>query len=194
MRKNSFFALLARTKYIIRWGLMRNSRPENLAEHSLEVAQLAHALAVIGNRRLGKSYDLGEVALCAIYHDASEILTGDLPTPIKYYNAQMRESYKKIEKTAQQKLLQTLPDDLRPDYDAIFSMEERSSEVRAIVKAADKLSALIKCAEEERGGNKEFATARKATEEAIKGMNLPEAEIFLKDFFITYEFTLDELK
>lgn len=192
MRENGFFALISRTKYIMRWGLMRQSRPENLAEHSLEVAQLAHALAVIGNKRLGKSYDLGAVALCAIYHDASEIITGDLPTPIKYYNPQLRESYKALEHTAREQLLGTLPEDLRPDYAAVF--EGGTPEVRALVKAADKISALIKCIEEERAGSREFTQARAATEKALFDMKLAEAGIFLKEFLPSYEFTLDELK
>ncbi|MEF9852735.1 MAG: 5'-deoxynucleotidase [Hydrogenoanaerobacterium sp.] len=192
MKKNSFFALLARTKYISRWGLMRSLRQENLAEHSLEVAQLAHALALLGNRRLGKSYDIGRVVLCAMYHDASEIITGDLPTPIKYYSEGLKENYKALEKTALQSIKSGLPDDLQEDYDEVLCCKD--TEILAIVKAADKLSALIKCVEEERGGNREFATARASTEKAIAQMHLPEAEIFLKEFFPAYNFTLDELK
>lgn len=194
MKQSSFYAMLSRMKYILRWGLMRNSRDENLAEHSLEVAELAHALAVLGNRRLGRHYDTGRVALCALYHDCSEIITGDLPTPIKYDNPRLRESYKAIESAARQRLLALLPDDLRPDYTALFAPEEWDEGLTALVKAADKLSALIKCVEEERAGNREFEAARRAAQRALEEMCLPEAELFMREFFEPYGYTLDELK
>ena len=193
MGSNSFYAMLSRMKYIGRWGLMRCTREENLAEHSLEVATLTHALAAIGNRRLGKNYDAGKLVLCALYHDCSEIMTGDMPTPIKYHNPQIRESYKEIERTANRKLLAMLPDDLRADYESYFEAGFLDEEETKIVKAADKLSALLKCVEEENAGNREFRKAQHTTEQAIRDMKLPEADIFLNEFFDSYGLTLDEL-
>ncbi|WP_312643550.1 5'-deoxynucleotidase [Hydrogenoanaerobacterium sp.] len=192
MDNSSFYAMLSRMKYINRWGLMRSTREENLAEHSLEVAILAHALAVIGNRRLGRNYDAGKLVLYALYHDCSEIITGDLPTPIKYQNPQIRDSYKAIEYTANQRLLSMLPNDLRPDYEGFFAVEPEDDAAK-LVKAADKISALLKCMEEENAGNREFRKARQATEQAIREMHLPEADVFLHEFLHSYDLTLDEL-
>ncbi len=192
--KNSFYAMLSRMKYIARWGLMRNTREENLAEHTLEVAQLAHALAEIGNRRLGRGYDPGRVALAALYHDCAEIITGDLPTPVKYYNSRIRESYRDIERGAEDTLLDLLPDDLRPAYEGLFGPGRDDPETERLVKAADKLSALLKCIEEEKAGNREFALARRSTEQALDELALPEAEIFRREFLEPYGLTLDELR
>ncbi|MGI6269577.1 MAG: 5'-deoxynucleotidase [Candidatus Howiella sp.] len=186
---SNFFAILSRMKYITRWGLMRNTREENLSEHSLETAMLAHALALIGNRRLGKSYDPGQAALFALYHDATEILTGDLPTPVKYYNPGIRDAYKQIEHSAGDRLLSFLPEDLRPDYAALLSPPV---EYLPLVKAADKLSAYIKCMEEEKMGNREFDAAAAATRAAIERLSLPEADIFLREFMDGFGLTLDE--
>lgn len=186
---SNFFAILSRMKYITRWGLMRNTREENLSEHSLDTAVLAHALALIGNRRLGKSYDPGLAALFALYHDATEILTGDLPTPVKYYNPDIRDAYKQIERSAGDQLLSYLPEDLRPDYAALLFPPEK---YLPLVKAADKLSAYIKCTEEEKMGNHEFDAAAVATRAAIERLSLPEADIFLREFMEGFGLTLDE--
>ena len=150
----NFFPMIARMKYINRWGLMRNTQAENIQEHSHMVAVLAHALAVIQNRYYGGQVDPGAVAVAALYHDASEILTGDMPTPIKYDNPDIQNAYKAVESVAEQKLLSMLPEDLRADYDEIITIPD--PEVHALVKAADKLSAYLKCVEELKAGNAEF--------------------------------------
>lgn len=191
----SFFATVARMKYIERWALMRNTRPENLSEHCLEVSMIAHALCVIGNVRYEKKYDADKAALIGLYHDASEIITGDMPTPIKYYNPGIKEAFKSIEEDANHKLLSLLPDDIRAAYaDILFKKTEYEAEWK-LVKAADKLSALIKCIEEEKTGNREFVKAREGTEESIRLMadKYPEVRDFLKEFLPAYEKTLDEL-
>ena len=156
-----FFAMLSRMRYINRWGLMRNTFQENIQEHSHQVAVLAHALAVIQNRFYGGQLDTGAVAVAALYHDASEILTGDMPTPIKYDNPDIQSAYKQVEAMAEQKLLSMLPEDLRADFDEAVTIPD--PEVHAIVKAADKLSAYIKCVEELKAGNTEFKQAREQT-------------------------------
>lgn len=187
---NSFFAMLSRMKYISRWALMRNTKGETLSEHSLETAYLAHALAELHNRRFGGSVDTGRVALLAMYHDAPEILTGDMPTPVKYFNKQLRSAYGDVEKAACERLLSTLPDDLRPAYEPLL-IEAESLEHR-LVKAADKLSALIKCIEERKAGNLEFASAEEATLRSLLAMDMPEVRCFLEEFIPTYSLTLDE--
>ncbi|MBQ6622401.1 MAG: 5'-deoxynucleotidase [Mogibacterium sp.] len=193
-----FFATLSRMKYIERWALMRNSRQETLSEHSLEVAMIAHALCVIGNVRCGKSLDAERAALIGLYHDASEIITGDMPTPVKYLNSNIRTAYKEVEHAAEEHLLKRLPADLRPAYEAIFRAEDTEEEryLRRLVKAADKLSALIKCIEEERSGNTEFRTAKKTTEATLEKLadELPEVREFMKEFLEAYGKTLDELE
>ncbi len=187
-----FFAMISRMKYIDRWSLMRNTINENISEHSLEVAFIAHALALMGNKRLGKSYSPERAALLAMYHDATEIITGDLPTPIKYYNKQIKSVYNEIEENAERQLLSYLPDDLRDEYAPLFSHTEDDAGLWKLVKAADKLSALIKCVEERRMGNEDFASAEKSTLAAVKALECPEAEMFLTDFMPSYDLTLDE--
>ena len=189
--KSHFYAMLSRMKNIYRWGLMRNTRQENLSEHSLEVAFVAHALAVIKNRRLSGNLDPNAVAAAAMFHDTSEIITGDMPTPIKYFNADIKSAYKNIESVAQERLLALLPDDLRGDFLPLFNPD---SEVKKIIKAADKISALIKCAEECVCGNREFEAAKESTCKAIKDMNLPEAEIFLDEFMESFYLPIDDMK
>lgn len=186
----AFYAMLSRMKYIARWGLMRNTRQENLCEHTLEVAYLAHALALLRNRRQPGAVEPGAVVLAALYHDCSEILTGDLPTPIKYYNPEIKTAYKQIEAAANRKLLGMLPPELQPDYAPHFSP---SAPVEELVKAADKLSALLKCLEEEQAGNQEFSKAKAATLEALRAMALPEVELFLQECLPAYRLTIDEL-
>ena len=157
--KNNFFAFVSRMKYIDRWALMRNSYTENISEHSLEVSMLAQALCVIGNKRLGKSLDAEKAVLVALYHDASEIITGDMPTPIKYLNKDIKGAFKDIEAQANMRLLDMLPDDLKESYEEILFPKTGLEYELKLVKAADKLSALIKCIEEEKAGNKEFHKA-----------------------------------
>lgn len=185
-----FFALFSRMKYIDRWSLMRNTDTESLSQHSLDVAAIAHALAVIGNKRLGKNYDTGKIALIGMYHDMPEIITGDMPTPVKYHNKEIRGAFANIEKAAQKSILLTLPEDLRDEYGELLIPDEKSKEYR-LVKAADKISALLKCMLEERSGNKEFIKAREATENSLHDMNVEEAEIFLREFLESYSMVLD---
>ena len=188
--KNGFYAVLSRMKYIRRWGLMRSTREENLSEHSLEVAFIAHALALIGNKRMGQNYNAERVALLAMFHDASEIITGDLPTPVKYYNDDIKTAYKDIEKSAAQRLVSMLPDDLKDEYSEIIGTNRE--EYKKLIKAADKISAYIKCLEEENIGNKEFSVAKKQTEAAIKVLNCHEADVFMYEFIDSFSLTLDE--
>lgn len=189
-----YFAMMSRMKYINRWALMRNSNKENISEHSLEVSMIAHALAVIGNRRLGKDLDANKAAMIGIYHDSTEIITGDMPTPIKYYNNVLRDAFKEVEDIAANKLLDMLPADMRPDYETLFFAEPGEEYLWKLVKAADKLSALIKCIEEIKGGNSEFIKAKKTLRESIDRMELPEVRIFIDEFLDSYSLTLDELK
>ncbi|MBQ3416476.1 MAG: 5'-deoxynucleotidase [Ruminococcus sp.] len=188
---SSFFAILSRMKYINRWGLMNNTKYENISEHSLQVAMFSHILVTVANKRLGESLDAEKAAVIGIYHDASEIITGDMPTPIKYYNADIKSAYKEIEHIAEQRLLSLLPEDIREEYEDIVSPTDQ--ELLVYVKAADKLSALIKCIEEVRMGNMEFNDAKKATEKTLHAMNLPALEIFMEEFLPSFYKTLDEL-
>ena len=193
-----FFAYLFRMKNIKRWGLMRSLREEDLEQHSLEVAVLAHALALIRRDVFGKTdVDPEHAAAVALYHDASEIITGDMPTPVKYFNANIRNAYKDVESIANERLLSQLPEDLRPAYQDIFHPDKSGEDalLHRLVKAADKLSALIKCIEEERSGNQEFRSAKESTERSLKYMaeELPEVRDFLRDFLPSYGKTLDEL-
>ena len=190
---SSFYAMLSRMKYIKRWALMRNSESENISEHSLEVSMLAHGLAVLGNRRLGKQLDADRCAVIGLFHDAGEIITGDMPTPIKYYNRQIQSVFHKIEDDASETLLAMLPADIREDYRGLFFREEGEEELWRIVKAADKISALIKCIEEGKAGNREFDSAKKTLEEAVHALQVPEAELFMEEFLPAYYRTLDEL-
>jgi 5'-deoxynucleotidase len=184
-------------RYIDRWALMRSARPENLSEHSLDVAMIAHALATIGNVRYGRSLDAGRAALIGLYHDASEIITGDMPTPVKYHNPQIRDAYKEVEREAERSLLEKLPADLRPTYEALFDDlgTEEDQYLWRLVKAADKISALIKCIDEAHAGNEEFRTAERSTRERVEEMRgeLPEVGDFVDEFLPPYGSTLDEL-
>ncbi len=190
----SFGAMMSRMKYIDRWALMRNSTKENISEHSLEVAMLAHLLAVIGRVRFGKDLDADKAALIGIYHDSTEIITGDMPTPIKYYSDEMRETFKEIEDLAAIQLLAMLPDDIREEYEELFFAREQDAYLWKLVKAADKISALIKCVEEEKAGNTEFVNAKRMTRSSIEEMGLEEVEVFFEEFFPAYLMTLDELQ
>ena len=188
-----FFAYISRMKYITRWSLMRNSVPENIQEHSHMAAALAHALGVIRRDVLGRDCDPNACAAAALFHDAPEILTGDLPTPVKYYNPEIRDAYKEVEDVSARKLLSMLPAELRPAYEGLLT-EDYSPELRAVVKAADKLSAYIKCLEELKAGNTEFRLAAEQTRQALKGSPLPEVAYFMERFLPAFGLTLDELQ
>ena len=187
-----FFAYLSRMRFINRWALMRNSYSENVQEHSHQVAVLAHALAIIRNRYFGGHVDPGQVAAAALYHDAPEILTGDMPTPIKYYNPDIRTADKKVEEVSTEKLLRMLPEDLRPTYRELILPTD--PEVEQLVKAADKMSAWIKCTEELKAGNTEFRSAERQTAEALEGYGLPEVAWFKEHFMESFRLTLDEME
>ncbi len=196
----SFFATISRMKYIERWALMRSSRPENLSEHALEVASIAHVLCTIGNLRYGRSLDADRAAVIGLYHDATEIITGDMPTPVKYHNRDIRRAYKDVEEAAARRLIELLPEDLRGVYEEILLPETGENDdgekyLLRLVKAADKLSALIKCIEEENAGNAEFRTARQTIRDTLREMSeeLPEIEDFCREFLPAYGKTLDEL-
>jgi len=192
MSNGNFYAMLNRMKLINRWGLMRNTVNENIAEHSLEVSVIAHALAIIKNTRLNGNVSPERVATLAIFHDCSEILTGDLPTPIKYYNPKIKSAYKEVETLASNKLISMLPDDMKQSYEKLFLKDESEQELWNIVKAADKLSALIKCIDEIKSGNNEFLQAKQSTEQALLKMNMPEVTIFTEEFLPSYSLSLDE--
>ncbi len=189
----NFFAYMARMKFIRRWGLMKSVTTENIAEHSAQVAQLAHALALIRNKKFGGSLDPDRIATMALYHETSEVMTGDLPTPIKYYNEDIRRSYKDIEHIANERLIAMLPEEFREDYRAIIEVDTASDEHK-IIKAADKLSAYIKCVEELNAGNREFAMAKESLRaEVEKYRSLPEVDWFCNTYLDSFSLTLDEL-
>ena len=188
----NFFAMVNRMKYIDRWALMPNTQKENIAEHSHSVAVIAHALALIGKREFGKDYDENRVAVLALYHDTTEVITGDMPTPVKYYNDEIKSVYKKIEAVAGQRLLSMLPDEYKADYEPMFEHSDEDRELWLLVKAADKISALIKCIEENRMGNREFDIALKAQEQKIAEIDIPEVKFFSEHFLKSYYLTLDE--
>ena len=190
---NEFYALLGRMRYITRWGLMRNTFSENIQEHSHQVAVLAHALALIRRDILHlPTPDPDRCAVAALYHDVSEILTGDLPTPIKYYNPKIKDAYKQVERIAGNRMLDMLPPELRPSYAPLVLEEDR--ELEPIVKGADKLSAYIKCLEEVKAGNSEFREAAAQTKEALEGYDLPELRYFMATFLESFSLSLDQLK
>ena len=187
---NAFFAMMFRMKYIKRWGIMHSIVPESLSTHSMEVAVTAHALALIGNKYFGKSYDCERITTKAIYHDLPEILTGDIPTPVKYFNKETKTAYEKVEKAALKKFLGSLPDELINEYKEMFSY---STDEKKIIKAADKICAYLKCLEEERSGNREFAVAKKALSESIEILGCEEANYFLEKFSAGFDMPIDTL-
>ena len=194
MKNHHFFAMMSRMKYINRWSLMRNAHRVNFSEHRLETAAISHAFAVLHNRRYGGNVNVERAALLGLYHDLPESLTGDLPTPVKYHNSRLRDAYQAVEESAGQTLLEMLPEDLRPDYEAIFKHKDADTLLWRFVKAADKISALAKCIDEKKAGNTEFDVAALSIRETIKNMNLQEAECFIEEFLPSFSLTLDELK
>ena len=192
MKGYHFYAMLSRMKYINRWGLMRNTREENICEHSLEVAMIAHSLAVLKNQRFGGRVNPERAALLGMFHDAAEIITGDLPTPVKYFNSEIRAAYQEVENMAKDRLLSMLPEDLRQVYEPLLAPGEEEKEILRLVKAADKISALIKCIEEKSMGHAEFCQAELALREAVSRLRCPEVDCFLNEFLPSYSLTLDE--
>ncbi|MDQ2163477.1 MULTISPECIES: 5'-deoxynucleotidase [Vibrio] len=193
MKESHFFAHLARMKLIQRWPLMRSISSENISEHSLQVAFVAHALAVIKNKKFGGKVNPERIAILGMYHDTSEVLTGDLPTPVKYYNPDIAKEYKKIEAAAEQKLLSMLPEELREDFAPYLVSDATHPEDVAIVKQADSLCAYLKCLEELSAGNHEYALAKKRLDVTLRDRHTPEMEYFLNTFAPSFELTLDEI-
>lgn len=190
--RHNFFALISRMRYITRWSLMRNSVSENIQEHSHMTAVIAHALGLIRRDVFGRDCDANELAAIALYHDASEIFTGDLPTPIKYHSRGLRAAYGEVERIACDRLLETLPCELRGEYRSLFTAEEDAGRYE-LVKAADKLSAYIKCIEERKAGNLEFLSAETSTRQKLLESPLPEVQYFMEHFIPAFESNLDEL-
>lgn len=179
-------------KLIERWSLMRNTTQENIMEHSEQVAQIAHLLATVNNKVFGGNADVGKALTLAVFHETSEVITGDLPTPIKYYNEKINSAYKDLEHKANDKLLEMLPDELKDDYRAAMNPDKNTYEY-ALVKAADKISAYIKCVEETACGNKEFSLAEETIRQSIDAIELPEVKYFMDNFIAGFTLTLDEL-
>jgi 5'-deoxynucleotidase len=188
-----FFAYLARMKYIQRWGLMRNVRKENIQEHSLQAAMIAHNLAIVRNKLYGGDVDPQRVLLLAVYHEVSEVITGDLATPIKYFNPEIKKAYKDIEKVANERLFSMLPQEFKSDYEDVFFPVPEDEEHWKIVKAADKLCAYLKCIEELKAGNLEFAKAERSIHKDLLNLELPEVTYFMEHFLPSFHLTLDEL-
>jgi len=193
MSQSHFFAHLSRLKLINRWPLMRNVRTENVSEHSLQVAMVAHALAVIKNRKFNGQINAEHVALLAMYHDVSEVLTGDLPTPVKYFNTQIAHEYKAIEKIAQQKLIDMVPEELRDIWAPLIDEHQSSDEEHAIVKQADALCAYLKCLEELSAGNNEFLLAKSRLEKTLADRHSEEMDYFMNVFVPSFQLSLDEI-
>lgn len=194
MANYNFYAMLSRMKYINRWGLMNNTREENIGEHSLDVSIFAHALVSIANKRFGENLNAEKAALMGLFHDASEIITGDMPTPIKYFDPIIKEAYKNIEHLSEQKLLSMLPEYLKDVYEPLVDSELADEKLHVYVKAADKLSALCKCREELKMGNVEFLKAERSTFEALEKIDLPALKVFMEEFLPSFTLTLDELE
>ncbi|MGN0160919.1 MAG: 5'-deoxynucleotidase [Lachnospiraceae bacterium] len=192
MKNNQFFAMLSRMKYINRWGLMRNTITENISEHSLEVGFIAHALGVINNEIFKGNLDANRLALLGMFHDVTEIVTGDMPTPVKYYSPVIRNAYKEVEAVAKDQLLTGLPKEMRGAYESLLLETKEEEHLWHYVKAADKLSALIKCIEEGQMGNKDFAQAEQSIRQAIETMKLPEVDYYMEHFIPEYNLTLDD--
>ena len=192
MEKYHFFAKMSRMKHINRWALMRNTSNENLSEHSFEVSIVAHALAIIAKEKYRKDIDPEEVAVMGLYHDCSEILTGDMPTPVKYYNPVIRDAYKEIELAAEQTMLSYLPDYMKNYLENYLIYDETRDDEWRLVKSADKICALIKCIQERMMGNTEFIKAEQAIKASLEKLDCIEAHVFMQDFLPSYSLTIDE--
>ncbi len=192
MENNHFYAMLSRMKYINRWGLMRNTRSENISEHSLEVAYIAHALGVINNEIFGGNLPAERLAILGMYHDVTEIITGDMPTPVKYYSPVIRNAYSEVEHVAKDEMLSGLPEIMRKHYDKVLLETDEEEELWKYVKGADKMSALIKCIEEQQMGNQDFADAAESIELTLRNMHIPEVDYFMEEFLPAYRLTLDK--
>lgn len=191
--RSNFFAILSRMKYIDRWNLMRNARRESLADHTLDVIFITHALVVIANTYYGGALDEGRAVLLAAFHDAPEIITGDLPTPVKYFDPKIKEAYDNVERAAREKMISQLPEELRFTYESVMEADDYEDDILIrYVKAADKISALIKCIEEEQSGNRDFVKAKEATQKRIDELKMPEVDFFMDNFLPGYYLTLDE--
>lgn len=190
---NHFFAYLNKMRWIYRWGMKRNAIQENVMEHSYEVSVITHALGIIGKRLYGKDIDANAAAVAALYHDSSEVLTGDLPSPIKYHNKKIRDAYKEVEYAAEREMLSTLPEPLQDDYRDYLLHENISPKVSKLIKAADLISSLIKCKAEINAGNGEFDQAITDVQERLKAMDMPEVDYFMATFLPSFDLTLDEL-
>ncbi len=193
MNCSAYFAYLTRLRWIKRWGLMRNAYPENVMEHSWEVATIAHTLALVKNRYFGGEVDANAVATAALYHDVTEVITGDLPTPIKYHSSAIQQAYKAIEQQAGEELLRLLPAELHTDYQALLCQSSQADEQQGLIKMADKISAYLKCKAELHAGNQEFKTAAEELLKKIQQSNLPEVDYFIKVFVPDCGLTLDSL-
>lgn len=193
IKKSHFFAYISKIRWIIRWGLKRNAIPENVMEHSWEVSTIAHALALISNRRFNGRYDANAVATAALYHDVSEVITGDMPTPIKYHSAGMQEAFKKVEVQAERELIALLPEDLQADFAPLVISEQVPPAIKELIKAADTLAAFLKCQAELKAGNSEFSKAAEDIAMRLKCSSVPAVDVFLAVFAPSYKLTLDEL-
>jgi len=192
-KKSHFFAYISKVRWIIRWGLKRNAIPENVMEHSWEVSTIAHAMAVIGNKRYGASYDPNLVATTALYHDVSEVITGDMPTPIKYHSKGMQNAFREVEVQAEKELVELLPPDLREEFDSLLVSSNIPEDVKRLIKGADTISAYLKCQAELKAGNLEFSKAAEDIAARLRNFRMPEVDAFLEIFMPSYQLTLDEL-
>jgi len=192
-KQSHFFAYISKIRWVIRWGLKRNAIPENVMEHSWEVATIAHVMAVIGNKRFGACYDPHLVATTALYHDASEVITGDMPTPIKYHSPGMQKAFKEVEVQAERELVALLPEDLREEYARLMISSEIEDKVKRLIKGADTICAFLKCQAELKAGNGEFSKAAEDIATRLSNFNMPEVDVFLEIFAPSYKLTLDEL-
>jgi len=191
--KSHFFAYISKIRWVIRWGLKRNAIPENVMEHSWEVATIAHVMAIIGNKRFSANYDPHLVATTALYHDVSEVITGDMPTPIKYHSKGMQKAFKEVEVQAERELLSLLPDYIQADFEPLLVSTCVPSYVKKLIKGADTISAYLKCQAELKAGNSEFSKAAEDIAARLQGFDMPEVEEFLRVFVPSYQLTLDEL-
>jgi 5'-deoxynucleotidase len=192
-KRSHFFAYISKIRWVIRWGLKRNAIPENVMEHSWEVSTIAHVMAIIGNKRFRANYDANLVATTALYHDVSEVITGDMPTPIKYHSTGMQKAFKEVEVQAERELLSLLPDYMQSDFETLLVSSSVPDYVKKLIKGADTISAYLKCQAELKAGNSEFSKAAEDIAARLQGFNMPEVEEFLSVFVPSYQLTLDEL-